>query len=154
MLAADTLEALDLKGKYVVQVNNRKLLDGVMQLIGIDLTSEEGKEMRLAVLRAIDKADRLGIDGVKQLLGAGRRDESGAFTKGVQLEPEKISVLMTLLAIRPQSGKIALDEPSPEEVDDYNKFGIDPLDPENFFSNASALLIIFWRYSLLWLSNI
>src|SRR5450631_3519164 len=81
MLAADTMEALGIpRGSYVVKVNNRKVLDGVMESIG--LAGEENAGRRLTVLRAIDKADRLGEPGVRELLGEGRKDESGDFTKG------------------------------------------------------------------------
>ena len=81
MMAADTMEALGIpRGSYVVKVNNRRVLDGVMDAVG--LGGNANAEKRLAVLRAIDKLDRLGPEGVRQLLGAGRRDESGDFTKG------------------------------------------------------------------------
>jgi histidyl-tRNA synthetase len=87
MLAADTLEALGIKrGDYVIKVNNRKVLDGVMESIG--LAGEENAVKRLTVLRAIDKWDRLGRQGVELLLGAGRKDESGDFTKGAGLDKE------------------------------------------------------------------
>src|SRR5690349_8627451 len=85
MLAADTMEALGIpRGSYVVKVNNRKVLDGVLESIG--LGGEENAGKRLTVLRAIDKLDRLGPDGVRQLLGEGRKDESGDFTKGAGLD--------------------------------------------------------------------
>jgi histidyl-tRNA synthetase len=88
MMAADTMEALGIpRGSYVVKVNNRKVLDGVMESIG--LGGEENAGRRLTVLRAIDKLDRLGIDGVKQLLGEGRKDDSGDFTKGAGLNDEQ-----------------------------------------------------------------
>src|ERR1022692_716986 len=84
MMAADTMEQLGIpRGSYVIKVNNRKVLDGVMETIG--LGGEENAGRRLTVLRAIDKYDRLGLDGVKQLLGAGRKDDSGDFTKGAGL---------------------------------------------------------------------
>ena len=80
MMAADTMEALGIpRGQYVVKVNNRKVLDGVMEAIEIS------EEKRLTVLRAIDKLDRLGPEAVKSLLGAGRKDDSGDFTKGAGL---------------------------------------------------------------------
>ena len=64
MMAADTMEALGIpRGSYVVKVNNRKVLDGVMESIG--LGGEENAGKRLTVLRAIDKLDRLGIEGVR-----------------------------------------------------------------------------------------
>ena len=66
MLAADTMEALGIpRGSYVVKVNNRKVLDGVMESIG--LGGDENAGRRLTVLRAIDKLDRLGVDGVREL---------------------------------------------------------------------------------------
>src|SRR6188472_2024997 len=73
MMAADTMEALGIpRGSYVVKVNNRNVLDGVMEAIGIG--GEENEDRRLTVLRAIDKLDRLGEAGVRALLGPGRRD--------------------------------------------------------------------------------
>ena len=84
MLMADTLEAVGIKrGDYVIKVNNRKVLDGVMEAIG--LGGEENAGKRLGVLRAIDKLDKFGPEGVRLLLGTGRKDESGDFTKGVGL---------------------------------------------------------------------
>src|SRR6266550_3689883 len=70
MLAADTMEALGVpRGSYIVKVSNRKVLDGVMEAIGLSGDQNAGK--RLTVLRAIDKLDRLGENGVRQLLGEG-----------------------------------------------------------------------------------
>src|SRR6202790_1692262 len=65
MMAADTMEALGLTGQYVVKVNNRKVLDGVLEAIG--LGGEENAGRRLTVMRAIDKLDRLGVEGVRLL---------------------------------------------------------------------------------------
>jgi len=97
MMAADTMEALGIpRGSYVVKVNNRKVLDGVMESIG--LGGDENAGRRLTVLRAIDKLDRLGVEGVKQLLGEGRKDESGDFTKGAGLGGEQILSLLLLTA--------------------------------------------------------
>src|SRR5262249_25228441 len=92
MMAADTMEALGLQGQYVVKINNRKVLDGVLESIGLGGESNVGK--RLTVLRAVDKYDRLGVEGVRQLLGAGRKDESGDFTKGAELTTEQISEVL------------------------------------------------------------
>ncbi|MDR3493589.1 MAG: histidine--tRNA ligase [Ancalomicrobiaceae bacterium] len=95
MLMADTLEALGLKrGQYVVKVNNRKVLDGVMEAIGIGGPDDAAK--RLTVLRAIDKYDRLGADGVRALLGAGRKDDSGDFTAGAGLSETQIAKVLML----------------------------------------------------------
>jgi len=93
MMAADTMEALGIpRGSYVVKVNNRKVLDGVMESIG--LGGEENAGRRLTVLRAIDKFDRLGLGGVRELLQSGRKDESGDFTKGAGLSDEQVQVLI------------------------------------------------------------
>ena len=89
MMAADCLEALGVKrGDYVIKVNNRKVLDGVMEAIGLGGAENAGR--RLTVLRAIDKLDRLGQHAVGQLLGVGRKDESGDFTKGAGLTDDQI----------------------------------------------------------------
>src|SRR3954468_544522 len=85
MMAADTMEALGIpRGDYAIKVNNRKVLDGVMESIG--LGGDENLGRRLTVLRAIDKLDRLGERGVRELLGGGRKDDSGDFTKGAGLD--------------------------------------------------------------------
>ena len=80
-MAVEGLQAAGLPaGAAVVKINNRKLLNGLMTAAGV---ASEGQ--KLAVLRAVDKLDRLGPDGVRLLLGEGRRDESGDFTKGAGL---------------------------------------------------------------------
>jgi histidyl-tRNA synthetase len=86
MMAADALEALGIEpGKYVIKFNSRKILDGVQEQLKIPL------EVRTTWLRALDKLDRLGPQAVKELLGRGRMDESGDFTKGAGLTDEQIS---------------------------------------------------------------
>lgn len=86
MLAADTLEALGVKrGDYVIKVSSRKLLDGLLNAAGLE--GDDNAARRLTVLRAVDKLDRLGLEGVAALLGKGRKDESGDFTKGAELSP-------------------------------------------------------------------
>jgi len=103
MMAADTMEALGIpRGSYVVKVNNRKILDGVMEEIG--LGGEENAGRRLTVLRAVDKFDRLGSRGVQELLGPGRKDESGDFTKGANLPDEHIGRVMYMFAPPPSGG--------------------------------------------------
>ncbi|MGD2024396.1 MAG: histidine--tRNA ligase [Methyloceanibacter sp.] len=96
MLAADTMEALGVpRGDYVVKVNSRKVLDGVMEAIG--LQGEANASKRLIAFRAMDKLDRLGIDGVRDLLGPGRKDESGDFTKGALLTDDQIDAIVAVL---------------------------------------------------------
>lgn len=89
MMMADTMEALGIaRGDYVIRVNNRKILDGVMASIGIG--GDDHALTRLTVLRAIDKLDKFGVEGVRLLLGAGRKDDSGDFTKGAGLAADAI----------------------------------------------------------------
>ncbi|MCC0020715.1 MAG: histidine--tRNA ligase [Nitratireductor sp.] len=98
MMMADTMEALGIaRGDYVIRVNNRKVLDGVMEAIG--LGGEENAEQRLNVMRSIDKLDKFGVEGVRQLLGEGRKDESGDFTKGVGLDRKEIEILIEILSV-------------------------------------------------------
>jgi len=100
MMAADTMEALGIpRGSYVVKVNNRKVLDGVMESIG--LGGAENATRRLTVLRAIDKLDRLRLDGVRQLLGNGRWDGGeegkGDFTEGAGLSKSSIDKVLNIV---------------------------------------------------------
>ena len=112
MMMADALEAVGVKrGDYVIKVNNRKILDGVMEAIG--LGGEENSGRRLTVLRAIDKFDRLGREGVRQLLGQGRRDDSGDFTKGAGLEDDVVArILSAFFAVGQWTPLMPLEEAS------------------------------------------
>jgi len=92
MMAADTMEELGLEGHYVIKINNRKILDGLLETIGLGGEANAGK--RLTVLRAIDKYDRLERTGVEQLLGKGRKDESGDYTPGAGLDPAQIAKVL------------------------------------------------------------
>ncbi|HZY68363.1 MAG TPA: histidine--tRNA ligase [Devosia sp.] len=96
MMMADTMDALGLSGKYVVRANNRKVLDAV--LAGADV---EGEGQKLAVLRSIDKLDKFGPEGVELLLGEGRKDESGDFTKGAGLDAGQRRVVLDYIAGNP-----------------------------------------------------
>ncbi len=96
MMAADTMEALGIpRGSYVVKLNNRKVLDGVMETIG--LGGDENSGRRLTVLRAVDKADKFEWPEVEKLLGPGRKDESGDFTKGAALDAAQIKAIRQAL---------------------------------------------------------
>jgi histidyl-tRNA synthetase len=118
MMAADTLERLGIKrGDYVIKVNNRKVLDGVMEAIGLGGAENLGR--RLAVLRAIDKIDRLGGSGVMLLLGPGRKDESGDFTKGAGLSDGQISQILSFVVGGDQF--VVAIEPNRENVEQAQK---------------------------------
>src|SRR6188472_2764252 len=95
MMMADVMEALGInRGHYVIRVNNRKVLDGVLEAIG--LGGDENAGRRLTVLRAIDKLDKFGVEGVRLLLGPGRKDESGDFTKGAGLDKDSVDKILSL----------------------------------------------------------
>jgi histidyl-tRNA synthetase len=79
-------------GGAVLKINNRKLLNGLLAAAGV-----ENPGQRLVALRAVDKLDRLGLDGVRDLLGKGRLDESGAFTKGAELATAGVDAILTFL---------------------------------------------------------
>ncbi|HVX79861.1 MAG TPA: histidine--tRNA ligase, partial [Devosiaceae bacterium] len=126
MMMADTMDALGLAGKYVVKVNSRKVLNGVLEAIGLD--GDDNAERRLVVLRAIDKLDRLGGEGVAALLGKGRRDESGAFTEGAGLSAAQTDNVMRLLGY---SATVMADSTS--------IYNADELAHLSYPTNASAL---------------
>ena len=93
MMLADALEAVGIeRGDYVIRVNNRKVLNGVLEVAGLPETAEKERGI---VLRAIDKLDRLGSDGVRALLGDGRKDDSGDFTEGAGLSPDQIDTILS-----------------------------------------------------------
>ena len=96
-MLADSLEAVGIeRGDYMIRVNNRKVLNGVMEVAGILDPADPAKfeAERGIVLRAIDKLDRLGVEGVRALLGEGRKDESGDFTKGAALNEGQIQKVL------------------------------------------------------------
>ncbi|KJZ18819.1 histidine--tRNA ligase [Loktanella sp. S4079] len=106
-MLSDTLEVVGIpRGDYVVRVNNRKVLNGVMEVAGVlDPTDPDRfAAERGIVLRAIDKLDRLGVDGVRALLGEGRKDDSGDFTKGAGLAAEQAEIVMGFMEAKRDTG--------------------------------------------------
>ena len=137
MMMADTMEALGIdRGKYVIRVNNRKVLDGILEAGGVT-----DSEQKLAVLRAIDKLDKFGEEGVALLLGEGRKDESGDFTKGAGLDSAQIQKVLTAVFIN----KIAIDYASDETASESEKSSVNnPPDAKGYLSNrllCRALLV-------------
>ena len=109
MMMADTLEAVGIKrGDYVIRVNNRKVLDGVLEAIGLGGNENAGR--RLNVLRAIDKLDKFGTEGVRLLLGKGRLDESGDFTKGAELDEAAIDTVLAYINTGEVEGNQGVEE--------------------------------------------
>ncbi len=95
-IAAEAMEAAGAaRGEYQIRVNSRLALDAVMETAGVSDAAQRG-----TVLRALDKYDRLGREGVELLLGAGRKDESGDFTKGAGLAADKAGLLLDFAMAR------------------------------------------------------
>jgi histidyl-tRNA synthetase len=89
-MGAEALRAVGMQtGEFVVRVNTRRLLNGVLESVGAATP-----ETRLAILRALDKLDRLGAAGVADLLGKGRKDDSGDFTKGAGLDAAAVTSVL------------------------------------------------------------
>jgi histidyl-tRNA synthetase len=133
MMAADTMEALGIpRGSYVVKLNSRKLLDGLMDAVGLGGEANEAK--RLIALRALDKVDRLGARGVSDLLKKGRKDESGDFTKGADLSDSQEERLLWFVGG-------ANPKASPQESY-YQRFGISDLKPGQIPHYGKALFEI------------
>jgi histidyl-tRNA synthetase len=151
MMAADAIEAAGVpRGSYVVKLNNRKVLDGVMEAIG--LGGDENDKRRLMVLRALDKYDRLGIDAVVQLLGGGRKDESGDFTPGAGLNLLETDAILDTIRKSYEIDVLAeetyvplagepflegtLDVSRPES---WDVLGIDPVDSQLYEGGVQAV---------------
>jgi len=92
-MLADTLEAVGIeRGDYVVRINNRKVLNGVLEVMGLS-----DDDQRANVLRTIDKFDKVGESGVRELLGKGRLDASGAYIDGVGLSDAQAEPVVAFL---------------------------------------------------------
>jgi histidyl-tRNA synthetase len=131
MMAADTMEALGIpRGSYVVKVNNRKVLDGVLEAAG--LTGEEKAAQRLTVLRAIDKADKFSRGEIRKLLGPGRWDGGeegkGDFTKGAGLSDEATDRVL----------RFALPEHEIEHLTYVTSEDVAPTDDEHVYTEGDT----------------
>ncbi len=106
-MLSDTLETVGIpRGDYIVRVNNRKVLNGVMEVAGVLDPNDPEKfaSERGTVLRAIDKFDKFGEEGVRLLIGEGRMDESGDFTKGAGLSDEQADIVMGFMSAGRDTG--------------------------------------------------
>lgn len=92
-MLADALEAAGIqRGDYLVRINNRKVLNGVLEEMGVTAGTQAD-----AVLRTIDKFDKVGEAGVRELLTTGRKDDSGAFIEGVGLAADAVGPVLAFL---------------------------------------------------------
>ncbi|WP_170524929.1 histidine--tRNA ligase [Ruegeria arenilitoris] len=93
-MLSDTLETVGIpRGDYVVRVNNRKVLNGVLEAMGLSTDAAARDD----VLRTIDKFDKVGEQGVRELLTKGRLDASGAFIDGVGLSDDQAEPVIAFL---------------------------------------------------------
>jgi len=130
MMMADVMEALGIaRGDYVIRVNNRKVLDGVLEAIG--LGGDENAGRRLTVLRAIDKLDKFGPEGVALLLGKGRwdggKEGEGDFTKGAGLDERQIARIVRPLLLN-QGERVAI---SPSEALEFGLAQVDEIEADD-----------------------
>ena len=110
MMFSDAIQSTGIEiGNYVIRLSNRKILDGIIDSLNIKGNSS-GSDVNLSIMRSIDKIDRLGLIGVEQLLGDGRKDESGDFTKGTGLEKSNINQIISFLEIGIDSKKLSRNE--------------------------------------------
>jgi len=95
-MLADCLEEVGIpRGDYVIRVNNRKVLNGVLEALGIT-----DDKLAADVLRTIDKFDKVGESGVRELLGKGRLDASGAYIDGVGLSKSQADIVVRYLTAK------------------------------------------------------
>lgn len=122
-MLADCLEAVGIeRGDYVIRVNNRKVLNGVLELSAPKVDYPEGDDLRQtiraawseatrnAVLRTIDKLDKVGVEGVAELLTSGRKDQSGAFIEGVGLTENEAAPLLEFLTAKNEENPATLEK--------------------------------------------
>ena len=89
VMISEILEKCGLsKSEYMIKISSRKITEALFKKINIIDDNQ-----KLIALRALDKIDRLGWEGVKQLLGEGRKDKSGDFTKGANLSKKNIEII-------------------------------------------------------------
>lgn len=112
-MLSETLETVGISANdYLIRINNRKILNGVLEVAGLLDPSDPERhfEKRGIVLRAIDKLDRVGMEGVAQLLGKGRKDPSGDYTKGAELDDTAAEIILRFVASKAETNSKTLDQ--------------------------------------------
>jgi len=125
-MLGDALEAAGIgQGDYQIRINNRKVLNGILETIGLYDPAEPSRNERQRgnVLRAVDKLDRLGVDAVRLLLSLGRRDASGDFTAGAELGDEAADKVLAF--VRTERGDAARTCARLRELVAGSKVGLD-----------------------------
>jgi len=89
ILISEILERCGLdKSDYIVNISSRKFTDNLFKKLNII-----SDEQKTTTLRALDKIERLGWIEVQKLLGEGRKDKSGDYTKGANLKNDQIKII-------------------------------------------------------------
>lgn len=117
-MLADCLEEVGIeRGDYVVRVNNRKVLNGALEIASPKKEYPDGDDLRgtieaawdeatrNGILRTIDKLDKVGPIGVMELLTTGRRDQSGAQIEGVGLAEDEAKAVVGFLTAKGDNSK-------------------------------------------------
>jgi histidyl-tRNA synthetase len=145
-MLADALEAVGIaRGDYVIRVNNRKVLNGVLHKAGLLDAAEPQRfaEQRGIVLRAFDKIDRLGVNGVAELLGESRTDESGDVTQGANLRKAQIDTIMEFVnktaLMKTQYDDARISLPSGKQFDFFDGRGTDDIEKAPLSEDAAFL---------------
>ncbi len=122
VMISEILEKCGLaKEEYIIKISSRKITDELFKKI--DLNNDDQK---LIVLRALDKIDRLGWEGVRQLLGEGRKDKSGDFTNGANLSLSKSEIIENELKKKKPDTEDLLEILKIFEDYNFDNFEFDP----------------------------
>ena len=122
VLISEILEKCGLDKKdYTVKISSRKLTDKLFQKLKIT-----SKEQISTTLRALDKIDRLGWEGAKKLLGEGRKDKSGDYTKGANLSNDQIKIIESTLRSKIPDSEDILEILKIFEFYNFKNYKFDP----------------------------
>ncbi len=122
VLISEILEKCGLDKKdYTIKISSRKLTDKLFQ--NLKITS---KDQISTTLRALDKIDRLGWNEAKKLLGEGRKDKSGDYTKGANLNNDQIEIIETTLKDKIPDSEDILEIIKIFEAYNFKNYKFDP----------------------------
>ncbi|PWE32089.1 histidine--tRNA ligase [Maritimibacter sp. 55A14] len=119
-MLADALEAVGIeRGDYLIRVNNRKVLNGIIDKVmgrvfapeqregdpavvekAMNVGERRAYEIADDIMRTLDKFDKVGVAGVTELLTDGRTDASGAFIPGLRMPPLVVESLVKFLGAK------------------------------------------------------
>ena len=122
VLISEILEKCGLdKSDYTVKISSRKITSKLFEKLKIN-----SKEQISITLRALDKVDRLGWSEIKKLLGEGRKDKSGDFTKGANLNNDQIKIIEKALNSRNADSEDLIEIIKIFEAYNFKNYKFDP----------------------------